>query len=69
MNLSEEMGKMAEVIEKYKDELRKNNDLYRCYLAPNIPDKIGRKLVKYYDSNLAVNRRLFQVLCKHKKLI
>ena len=55
MNLSEEMGKMAEVIEKYKDELRKNNDLYRCYLAPNIPDKIGRKLVKYYDSNLAVN--------------
>jgi len=43
MNLSEEMGKMAEVIEKYKDELRKNNDLYRCYLAPNIPDKIVQR--------------------------
>jgi len=49
------MEEMLSVIEVYKDEFRKNNDINRCYLAPDIPDKIRKKLVKYFDSNLAVN--------------
>ncbi len=55
MMLSKEMEEMLSVIEVYKDEFRKNNDINRCYLAPDIPDKIRKKLVKYFDSNLAVN--------------
>jgi uncharacterized protein (DUF697 family) len=55
MNLSEEMGKMVEVVKNHKNELLNGYDWFKCYFAPDIPDKIGRKLIKYYDNNLAVN--------------
>lgn len=42
MMLSKEMEEMLSVIEVYKDEFRKNNDINRCYLAPDIPDKIRK---------------------------
>lgn len=55
MILSEKMEKMIEVIKSNDEELRKGNDLYRRYISPNIPDKIMKKLIKYYDNNLNIN--------------
>ncbi len=37
MNLSTKMQKIVDVIEKYDSDLRKNNSIYKYYLAPNIP--------------------------------
>lgn len=54
MELSNEMKKMVSVLEKYDVTFRNNLD-YKHYVAPNIPDKILTKLIKYFDSHLAVN--------------
>lgn len=53
MELSVKMLKMVSVIEKYDSGLR--NNLYKHYLAPNIPEKVKKKLIKYFDNNLPVN--------------
>ena len=50
--LSEKMEKMKEVIEKFDASLRNNNDSYKHYTAPDIPEKIQAKIIKYYDNNL-----------------
>lgn len=55
MILSEEMQKMVEVVKKYDIQLRDNNDLYRHYFAPDIPESIFKKLIKNIDSHIAVN--------------
>lgn len=55
MNLSEEMKKMVEVIKKYDVSLREDNDLYKHYFAPDIPEKIVKKLIKNFDSHIAIN--------------
>lgn len=55
MGLSIEMQKMVNVIKKYDSALRNNNDGYKHYLAPDIPEKIVKKLIKHYDSHMPVN--------------
>lgn len=55
MTLSEKMKKMIGVIEANDKELRKDNDLNKHYLAPDISDKIMKKLIKYYDNHLDIN--------------
>lgn len=53
--LSDKMQKMVSVIKKYDSQYRKGNDSYKHYLAPDIPDKILKKLIKNFDSHLAIN--------------
>ena len=55
MELSIEMKKMIEVLKRYDSALVKNNDSYKRYFAPDIPDKIMKKLINNFDSNLAIN--------------
>lgn len=55
MKMTEEMEKMVNVVKKYDRALRKNNDLYKHYFAPNIPDNIIKKLIKIFDNHLPVN--------------
>lgn len=55
MALSEEMQKMVEVIKKFDVKFRNNNDIYRHYFAPDIPDKILKRVIKNFDSHMAVN--------------
>lgn len=55
MELSVKMSKMVSVIKKYDSGLRKNNDLYKHYFAPDIPEKVVKKLINCFDSNLAIN--------------
>lgn len=55
MELSAEMAKMVDTVKKYDLELRKNNDSYKHYFAPEIPDEVMNKLLAKFDSNLAVN--------------
>lgn len=45
---------MAKVLKKYDGALRGNNASYKRYIAPDIPDKITKKLINIYDSNLPV---------------
>lgn len=53
MGLSEEMKKMVDVVKEYDYALKRN--LYKSYIAPDIPDKIKEKLLKNFDSHLAIN--------------
>ena len=53
MELSEEMRKMINVVKQYDYALKRN--LYKGYIAPNIPDKIIEKLLRNFDSHMAVN--------------
>lgn len=55
MGLSVEMKKKVDVLKKYDSALRKNNDFYKRYFAPDIPEKIMKKLIDKFDSNLAIN--------------
>lgn len=55
MEVSTEMSKMIEVIKKYDDQLRKGNDAYKYYFAPNIPEKVMKGLVSHFDNNLPFN--------------
>ena len=43
MELSEDMIKMIEVVKNYDSELKKS---YTSYIAPDIPDKVIKKLLK-----------------------
>lgn len=52
MELSEEMIKMIEVVKNYDSELKKS---YTSYIAPDIPDKVIKKLLKNFDSHMPVN--------------
>ena len=45
----------VEVIKKYDDQLRKGNDAYKYYFAPNIPEKVMKGLVSHFDNNLPFN--------------
>lgn len=54
MSMSEEMNKMLEVIKENDFSLRNNNSMYKSYLAPDIPEKVMKKLLKYYDSHLPI---------------
>lgn len=53
--MTEEMEKMVEVFTENDKALRNNNDLYKKYIAPDIPEKIVNKLIKYFDSHLPAN--------------
>lgn len=55
MTLSEEMKKMIEVIKANDEKLRNDNDFNKRYIAPDIPDKIMKKLIKHYDNHLHIN--------------
>lgn len=55
MQLSEEMEKMVEAVKKYDSALRKNNDTYKHYFAPDIPDKVKKRLIDKFDSNVEIN--------------
>lgn len=54
--MTEKMEKMVEIIKNYDEKLRNNNSLFKSYFTPDIPDKILKKLGKYYDNHLPVNR-------------
>lgn len=58
MALSEKMSKMLTVIKSNDEKLRKHNDRYKRYFTPDIPDKIIKKLLKYYDNHLNINGTL-----------
>lgn len=53
--MTEEMQKMVEVFKENDVALRNNQDLFNHYIAPDIPEKIMKKLIKYYDSHLPTN--------------
>ena len=55
MAISQEMKSMIEVLKKYSKGLMKNNSSYKHYFAPDIPEKIMKKLISNFDSHLAVN--------------
>ena len=55
MSMSTEMEQMLSVIKKYDFEFRNKNDLYKRYFAPDIPEKVMRKLMKEFDSHLSIN--------------
>lgn len=46
---------MVDIFKENDISLKKNNDSYKSYLAPNIPEKVIKKLIKYYDSHLPAN--------------
>lgn len=50
MDLSEEMKKMIDVVKQYDFALKRNR--YKSYIAPDIPDKIIKKLLKNFDSHM-----------------
>ena len=54
MLMSEEMKRMAELFNRYDEEL-KAPGIVRSYIAPNIPEKVLQRLVKHYDNHLAAN--------------
>ena len=54
--MTEKMQEMLSVIRKHDETLRKQNDCYKCYFTPNIPDRVQQRLVKYYDSHLPIQR-------------
>lgn len=54
MDSSEKIKKMVEVVKKYDVQLRKNID-FEHYFAPNIPEKIKKKLIKNIDNHIAIN--------------
>ena len=51
--MTEEMEKMVEVLKNKDKEIRK--DLYKSYFAPDIPEKVIKKLIKKFDSHLPAN--------------
>lgn len=53
MDLSEEMKKMIDVVKQYDFALKRNR--YKSYIAPDIPDKIIKKLLKNFDSHMPIN--------------
>lgn len=53
--MTEEMQKMVEIFKENDTAFRGNDSMYKCYLAPDIPEKIMKKLIKYYDSHLPAN--------------
>lgn len=53
--LSVKIQKMVEVIKKYDSRYKGGNNSYKCYFAPDIPDKILKKLIKNFDSHIAIN--------------
>lgn len=53
MAMTDEMKQMLEVVKKYDSKIVASS--YKRYFAPNIPDKILKKVIKYFDSNIAVN--------------
>lgn len=54
--MTEKMQEMLSVIRRYDEALREQNDLYKHYFAPDIPDQVQQRLVKYYDSHLPIQR-------------
>ena len=56
MKLTEEMEKMVEVLRKNKLYLIKFSTMVdKCYFAPNIPEKIMKNLMKYFDNHVPAN--------------
>jgi len=55
MGLSEKTQKMVYVLKEYDNKLRKNNDGYKHYFAPDVPEKVVKKLISNFDSQLAIN--------------
>ncbi len=53
--MTEEMEKMRELFVSNDMALRKNNDLCKRYIAPDIPEKVIKKLIKHYDAHLPAN--------------
>ncbi len=51
--MTKEMEKMIDVVKNEKG--RVINTSYEWYLAPTIPEKVKKNILKYYDSNLFVN--------------
>lgn len=51
MAMTEEMKQMLDIIKKYD----KAKTGYKKYYAPDIPDKILKKIIKNFDSNVPVN--------------
>ena len=52
--LSKEMTQMLDVIKEFDTQIQKDGNLTR-YFAPNIPEKVIKKLIKNFDNNLPVN--------------
>lgn len=55
MELSIEMSKMLDVIKEYDRKIRNNNDAFKRYLAPDITDKVLKRIVKNFDSHMGIN--------------
>lgn len=47
--------RMVDVIKRNDVALRGDNELYKRYFSPDIPEKICKKLIKHFDSHLSVN--------------
>lgn len=52
--LSKEMTQMLDAIKEFDTQIQKDGNLTR-YFAPNIPEKVIKKLIKNFDNNLPVN--------------
>ena len=48
MTLSEKMQRMTEMLYRFGADLKKNDDSCKCYIAPDIPEKIIKNLIKNY---------------------
>lgn len=55
MNMTEETRKMVDAIKRKDEALRKNNSTYKHYFAPDIQEKVIKKLIKNFDSHLPIN--------------
>lgn len=55
MTLSEKMQRMTEMLYRFGADLKKNDDSCKCYIAPDIPEKIIKNLIKNYDNHIAIN--------------
>ena len=53
MKITEEMEQMLEIIKKYEKDILKQNG--KRYFAPDIPDKVLKKIIKNFDSDVPVN--------------
>ena len=60
MTLSEKMQRMTEMLYRFGADLKKNDDSCKCYIAPDIPEKIIKNLIKNYILYLMRNLELAQ---------
>lgn len=58
MDLTMKKGMMIDTIRNYEQRLTKESESCHRYFAPDVPDNIMEKLIKYFDNHLAVHNML-----------